>query len=109
MGMMFQGGALLDSYTVFENVALPLREQRRLSPSAIEAEVHGTLKAVGVGDSDGLLPGELSGGMLRRVAWRGRLLASHWCCYAMSHFRDWTRFPCGAWRRCSCKSTGKMG
>jgi len=68
LGMMFQGGALLDSYSVFENVALPLREQRRLSAAAINDEVHSTLKAVGVGDSDRLLPGELSGGMLRRVA-----------------------------------------
>jgi phospholipid/cholesterol/gamma-HCH transport system ATP-binding protein len=68
LGMMFQGGALLDSYSVFDNVALPLREQRRASPSEIATEVHATLNAVGVSDADSLLPGELSGGMLRRVA-----------------------------------------
>jgi phospholipid/cholesterol/gamma-HCH transport system ATP-binding protein len=68
MGMMFQGGALLDSYSVFDNVALPMREQRRFAPSEIAAEVRATLNAVGVTDADALLPGELSGGMLRRVA-----------------------------------------
>ncbi|MGN6371340.1 MAG: ABC transporter ATP-binding protein [Phycisphaerae bacterium] len=70
LGMMFQGGALLDSYTVFENLALPLRERkfRPLSDSQIAAEVHATLQAVGVQDADDLLPGQLSGGMLRRVA-----------------------------------------
>jgi phospholipid/cholesterol/gamma-HCH transport system ATP-binding protein len=68
MGMMFQGGALLDSYTVFDNVALPLREQRKQSEGEIAGAVHDILNAVGVSDADGLLPGELSGGMLRRVA-----------------------------------------
>ena len=71
LGMMFQGGALLDSYTVFENLALPLRERRNhppLSEDAITTEVHHTLQAVGVHDVDALLPGQLSGGMLRRVA-----------------------------------------
>src|ERR1700722_17431547 len=68
LGMMFQGGALLDSYSVFENVALPLREQTRLSDNKIAAEVHTVLYPVGVKDAGGLLPGQLSGGMLRRVA-----------------------------------------
>jgi len=68
LGMLFQGGALLDSYSVFENVALPLREQRRKNPAEIGTEVRATLNAVGVSDADDLLPGELSGGMLRRVA-----------------------------------------
>jgi phospholipid/cholesterol/gamma-HCH transport system ATP-binding protein len=66
--MMFQGGALLDSYTVFDNVALPLREQRRQTEPEIAGAVHEILCAVGVSDADRLLPGELSGGMLRRVA-----------------------------------------
>ncbi len=68
LGMMFQGGALLDSYTVFDNVALPLREQRGRSRQEIADEVHAILKAVDVADADNLLPGQLSGGMLRRVA-----------------------------------------
>jgi phospholipid/cholesterol/gamma-HCH transport system ATP-binding protein len=68
LGMLFQGGALLDSYTVFDNVALPLREQKFGSEEEIAREVHATLKAVGVSDADKLLPNQLSGGMLRRVA-----------------------------------------
>jgi phospholipid/cholesterol/gamma-HCH transport system ATP-binding protein len=68
LGMLFQGGALLDSYTVFDNLALPLREKGRLTPREITQEVHASLAAVGVSDAIRLLPRELSGGMLRRVA-----------------------------------------
>jgi phospholipid/cholesterol/gamma-HCH transport system ATP-binding protein len=68
LGMVFQGGALLDSYTVFDNLALPLRELTKKKPAQIAEEVHEALKAVGVADVDRLLPGQLSGGMLRRVA-----------------------------------------
>jgi phospholipid/cholesterol/gamma-HCH transport system ATP-binding protein len=68
LGMLFQGGALLDSYTVFNNLALPLREQSHLTANEISDEVHATLAAVGVSEADRLLPRQLSGGMLRRVA-----------------------------------------
>jgi len=68
VGMMFQHGALLDSMSVFDNVAFPLVEHSRLGRQQIEDEVHGTLAAVGLADVDALLPGELSGGMLKRVA-----------------------------------------
>lgn len=68
MGMMFQGGALLDSYTVFENVALPLREHGACDNSAIRNTVQEMLDAVGVGHAAQLHPRQLSGGMLRRVA-----------------------------------------
>jgi phospholipid/cholesterol/gamma-HCH transport system ATP-binding protein len=68
LGMLFQGGALLDSCDVFDNLALPLREQTKMSTAEIADEVHRVLAAVGVTDADNLLPGELSGGMLRRVA-----------------------------------------
>jgi phospholipid/cholesterol/gamma-HCH transport system ATP-binding protein len=67
LGMMFQGGALLDSMTVFDNLALPLRE--RGEPEAtIADEVHDRIAAVGLDDVDALLPGQLSGGMVKRVA-----------------------------------------
>lgn len=68
LGMLFQNGALLDSMTVFENVALPLVEHSGMSPARIADRVHERLEAVGLSDVDDLLPGELSGGMLRRVA-----------------------------------------
>jgi phospholipid/cholesterol/gamma-HCH transport system ATP-binding protein len=68
LGMMFQGGALLDSLTVFDNIAFPLREHTRLREEEIAAEVHDRLAAVGLSNVDDLLPGELSGGMLKRAA-----------------------------------------
>ncbi len=68
LGMMFQGGALLDSLTVFDNLAFPLREHTRCSESEIATTVHERLAGVGLSDVDDLLPGQLSGGMLKRVA-----------------------------------------
>jgi phospholipid/cholesterol/gamma-HCH transport system ATP-binding protein len=68
LGMLFQNGALLDSMSVFDNVALPLREHTTLGQAEIEERVHDRLAAVGLSDVDDLLPGALSGGMLRRAA-----------------------------------------
>ncbi len=68
LGMMFQGGALLDSLTIYENLAFPLREHTSLDERAIAAAVDRRLDAVGLTDVDGLLPNQLSGGMLRRAA-----------------------------------------
>jgi phospholipid/cholesterol/gamma-HCH transport system ATP-binding protein len=68
IGMMFQGGALLDSMTVFDNLAFPLREHTRLRDAEIADAVHAGLRAVGLSDVDRLLPGQLSGGMIKRVA-----------------------------------------
>lgn len=68
LGMLFQDGALLDSMSVLENVGLPLREHTKMSEGEIRDAVHERLEAVGLHDVDELLPGELSGGMLRRVA-----------------------------------------
>ena len=68
LGMMFQGGALLDSLTVFDNLAFPLREHTKLGEAEIAEEVHDRLTAVGLSNVDDLLPGQLSGGMLKRVA-----------------------------------------
>ena len=68
LGMMFQGGALLDSLTIFDNLAFPLREHTKMSAAEIADEVHRQLSAVGLSDVDRLLPGQLSGGMIRRAA-----------------------------------------
>jgi phospholipid/cholesterol/gamma-HCH transport system ATP-binding protein len=68
IGMMFQGGALLDSMTVFDNVALALREHTAFSEKEIAERVHAQFEAVGLKRVDGLLPGELSGGMKKRAA-----------------------------------------
>ena len=56
VAMLFQGGALLDSLNVFDNIALPLREHTSLSASEIEQRVHTALQSVGLQDVDPLLP-----------------------------------------------------
>jgi len=67
VGMLFQGGALLDSMSVFDNVALPLREHSELGEAQIRGEVHRVFEAVGLEAVDDLLPGQLSGGMVKRA------------------------------------------
>ncbi len=66
-GFVFQGAALFDSLSVFENVAFPLREHTTLSLGEITDRVHRFLALVGLQDSDDLVPAELSGGMRKRV------------------------------------------
>jgi phospholipid/cholesterol/gamma-HCH transport system ATP-binding protein len=67
VGFVFQGAALFDSMSVFENVAFPLREHTALSLGEISDRVHRLLEMVGLPGADELLPAELSGGMRRRV------------------------------------------
>jgi phospholipid/cholesterol/gamma-HCH transport system ATP-binding protein len=67
VGMLFQFGALLDTMTLYDNVALPLREHTRMGEDEIRAEVHRVFEAVGLEGVDDLLPGELSGGMVKRA------------------------------------------
>jgi phospholipid/cholesterol/gamma-HCH transport system ATP-binding protein len=69
MGMVFQGAALFDSMTVFENVAYPLREHTTLSEDDIEARVREKLEFVDLDPERVMqqLPSELSGGMRKRV------------------------------------------
>jgi phospholipid/cholesterol/gamma-HCH transport system ATP-binding protein len=68
MGMLFQFGALFTDYSVFDNVAFPLREHTRLPTSMIRDLVLMKLNAVGLRGAASLKPAELSGGMARRVA-----------------------------------------
>jgi len=66
-GFVFQGAALFDSLSVFENVAFPLREHTRSSEGEVTDRVHRFLSLVGLPGTDSLLPAELSGGMKKRV------------------------------------------
>ena len=68
MGAMFQKGGLFSDLTVFENVAFPLREHTRLPEDVLHDLVLMKLHAVGLRGARHLRPGELSGGMSRRVA-----------------------------------------
>jgi phospholipid/cholesterol/gamma-HCH transport system ATP-binding protein len=68
MGMLFQNGALLTDFNVFENVAFPIREHTDLPERLIRQLVLTKLEAVGLRGAADLMPSELSGGMGRRVA-----------------------------------------
>ena len=77
-GMVFQGAALFDSMTVFENVAFPLKEkERRIVADDLRARVVESLRVVDLGE-DVLesWPSQLSGGMRKRVALARALVAN---------------------------------
>jgi phospholipid/cholesterol/gamma-HCH transport system ATP-binding protein len=68
-GVLYQRGALFSALTVFENIALPLRELRAFDEELIREIVLLQLERVGLSRNDAhLLPAELSGGMIKRVA-----------------------------------------
>lgn len=66
-GVLFQGAALFDSLTVFENVALPLRERTKKSETEIQEQVHSSLARFELSGHDSKYPAQLSGGMKKRV------------------------------------------
>jgi len=68
LGVLFQGGALFDSLTVYQNVAFPLREKTKLSKKEIINRVMFALEDVGLKGMENKYSGELSGGMKKRVA-----------------------------------------
>jgi phospholipid/cholesterol/gamma-HCH transport system ATP-binding protein len=66
-GYLFQSGALLQWMTVYDNVALPLREQTRLSEEEIDKKVRRVLEKVNLGQAMEKLPADISGGMQKRA------------------------------------------
>jgi phospholipid/cholesterol/gamma-HCH transport system ATP-binding protein len=66
-GVLFQGSALLDSLTVFANVALPLEERTRLGREEIRERVLAILAQLGLDGDEDKYPAQLSGGMKKRV------------------------------------------
>jgi phospholipid/cholesterol/gamma-HCH transport system ATP-binding protein len=68
IGLIFQGGALLNSLSVYENCALALREHRLAPEREIRRIVQEKLNLMGLGDRLEERPGNLSGGMRKRVA-----------------------------------------
>ncbi len=68
MGMVFQYSALLNSLSVYDNVAFPLQEHSQLDPSVIRTMVTMKLEQVGLRGFEDLMPSQLSGGMAKRVA-----------------------------------------
>ena len=65
---MFQDNALFDSMTVYDNVALPLRETTNLKKAEIDIKVRARIEQTELGDAANEYPSELSGGMQKRVA-----------------------------------------
>lgn len=66
-GVLFQGAALLDSLSVFDNIALPLRERTELGREEIRQKVMATLIQLGLIGHEEKYPAQLSGGMKKRV------------------------------------------
>ena len=66
-GILFQSGALFNSMSVAENVALPLREHTELDPSTIDIMVKIKLELVGLREHADKFPAQISGGMKKRA------------------------------------------
>lgn len=67
MGVLFQGGALFDSKTVFQNVSFPLEMLTQMSDSEKKDRVEFCLEKVGLAEAGNRMPSEISGGMKKRV------------------------------------------
>ena len=67
-GFVFQGGALFDSLTVYENLAFALREKSGLREEDIDEKIQRILGEVGLTGAEGKVPAQLSGGMVKRTA-----------------------------------------
>lgn len=68
VGVSFQGGALFNSLNVEENVAFPLREHTKLDDNTIRIMARMKLEVVNMAGFEKLMPAQLSGGMIKRVA-----------------------------------------
>ena len=66
-GVLFQGAALLDSMTLYDNIAFPLREKTRLTESEIQKRAEDRLAQVGLAGMGYKYPAEVSGGMKKRA------------------------------------------
>lgn len=76
-GFLFQGAALFDSMTVFENVSLPLIENNyNYSSEKVKQLVEEKLSLVGLSGTENMKPAELSGGMKKRVGLARALITS---------------------------------
>ena len=67
MGFLFQDAALFDSYTLYENLALPLRRLTRKTQEEIDSIVDSVLGQVGLAGDKAKMPANLSGGMRKRA------------------------------------------
>ena len=68
LGFLFQGGALFDSMSVYDNVAFPLREKTKMGELEIKEKVFDSLDQVGLVGAEEKFPSQISGGMKKRTA-----------------------------------------
>lgn len=68
VGMLFQNGALINSLSIFDNIAIPLQQHTDLPDTLIERMIKVKLDLVNLGHAAKLMPSELSGGMKKRAA-----------------------------------------
>ncbi len=68
LGFLFQGGALFESMTIFDNLAFPLREKLGLNKNEIKERVLNELDQVGLSGAENKYPSQISGGMQKRAA-----------------------------------------
>lgn len=76
IGFAFQFSALFDSLNIYDNVALPLRENTKLSEAEIRRMVEEMLTTVGLDKAENAMPSELSGGMLKRAGFARAVITS---------------------------------
>jgi phospholipid/cholesterol/gamma-HCH transport system ATP-binding protein len=74
LGVAFQGGALFSSMSVVQNIMLPLVEHTNLDPATMAIMARLKLEVVGLAGFEGLMPAELSGGMIKRAAFARALV-----------------------------------
>jgi len=74
MGFLFQGGALFDSMSVYDNVAFPLREKTKMREPEIREKVMDSLSQVGLSGAEDRFPSQISGGMAKRTAFARELV-----------------------------------
>ena len=79
IGFAFQFAALFDSLTIFDNVALPLRERTHLTEAEIRKRVEETLESVGLATVLDRFPAELSGGMVKRAGFARAVISNPHC------------------------------
>ena len=79
IGFSFQFAALFDSLSIFENVALPLRENTKMPEAKIRTVVADTLESVGLGNVIDRFPAELSGGMVKRAGFARAVVSNPEC------------------------------
>jgi phospholipid/cholesterol/gamma-HCH transport system ATP-binding protein len=79
IGFSFQFAALFDSLSIYDNVALPLRERTKTPENEIRAQVEETLDSVGLANVIDRFPAELSGGMVKRAGFARAVISNPEC------------------------------